>query len=114
MKMTPHRVQLSNKKDWKMPENTVNVDRETKWSNPFIVGKHGTRAECANLFELLLGGLICASKDNILEQEAYLEMAKRDIWQLRGKNLACRCPENVSCHADTLLVAANFIKDKNE
>ena len=30
----PRRVQLSRKKGWRMPENTVKVDRSTKWGNP--------------------------------------------------------------------------------
>jgi hypothetical protein len=31
----PIRVQLSRKKGWRMPPNTVKVDRTTKWGNPF-------------------------------------------------------------------------------
>jgi len=31
----PIRVQLSRKKGWRMPANTVKVDRTTKWGNPF-------------------------------------------------------------------------------
>ena len=37
----PIRVQLSRAKGWRMPENTVRVDRATKWGNPFVVGKPG-------------------------------------------------------------------------
>lgn len=105
--MTPHRVQLSRRKGWRMPENTVKVDRTTKWGNPFIVGEHGTRADCVYLFDLLLGGLICVTKDNAAAQEAYLAMARRDREQLRGKNLACWCPLDAPCHADVLIVMAN-------
>jgi hypothetical protein len=100
-------VQLSRKKGWKMPENTVKVDRTTKWGNPFIVGEHGTRAECVRLFELLLGGYLCISADNADAQDAYMTMARRDREQLRGKNLACWCPPDAPCHADVLLVMAN-------
>ena len=106
--MMPKRVQLSRKKGWKMPENTAKVDRTTKWGNPFIVGEHGTRAECVRLFELLLGGMLCVSKDNVGEQARYIEMARRDREQLRGKNLACWCPlDGAPCHADVLLAMAN-------
>lgn len=31
----PRRVQLSRKKGWRMPENTVKVTRPGKWGNPF-------------------------------------------------------------------------------
>jgi hypothetical protein len=100
-------MQLSRKKGWKMPENTVKVDRTTKWGNPFIVGEHGTRAECVRLFEYLLGGLLCISANNCEAQEAYMAMARCDLEQLRGKNLACWCPLDAPCHADVLLVMAN-------
>lgn len=33
--MTPIRVQLRRTKGWRMPENTVKVDRTTRWGNPF-------------------------------------------------------------------------------
>lgn len=31
----PYRVQLSRRKGWRMPENTVTVTRPGKWGNPF-------------------------------------------------------------------------------
>ena len=34
----PRRVQLSRAKGWRMPPNTVKVDRTTKWGNPFKIG----------------------------------------------------------------------------
>lgn len=108
MTAAPQRVQLSRKKGWRMPENTVKVDRTTKWGNPFIVGEHGTRAECVWLFELLLGGLVCVTKDNAEKQDEYLKMVRRDREQLRGKNLACWCPLDAPCHADALLMMSNL------
>jgi hypothetical protein len=35
--MNPIRVQLSRKKGWKMPPNTIYVGRPTKWGNPYKV-----------------------------------------------------------------------------
>ena len=124
--MKPTRIQLSRARGFNLQSESqslnglpcVKVDRTTKWGNPFILGEHGTRAECVQLFELMLSGLICASKDNVAEQAAYLEMARRDREQLRGKNLACWCPLTdshglkVPCHADILLDLANQGDDK--
>lgn len=90
-----------------MPPNTMKVDRTTKWGNPFVVGKHGTRDYCVQLFEYLLGGLVCVSADNVQAQEDYRAMAARDRLLLRGKNLACWCPLGEPCHADVLLRLAN-------
>ncbi|MGO7983466.1 DUF4326 domain-containing protein, partial [Rhizobium johnstonii] len=33
----PHRVQLSRKKGWRKPANTVVVARPSKWGNPFRI-----------------------------------------------------------------------------
>lgn len=35
MSEAPHRVQLKRTKGWRMPPNTVKVDRTTRWGNPF-------------------------------------------------------------------------------
>jgi Domain of unknown function (DUF4326) len=105
----PLRIQLSRRKGWRMPVNTVKVDRSTKWGNPFIVGVHGTRAYCVHLFRLLCGGYLAISVDIecVERQQAFLKFAKLNLYRLRGKNLACWCPSNALCHADVLLEAAN-------
>ena len=46
----PHRVQLSRRKGWKMPENIVSVARPGRWGNPFRVGVDGDAAECVRKF----------------------------------------------------------------
>lgn len=104
--MKPQRIQLRRKKGWRMPPNTVKVDRSSKWGNPFIVGVHGTRADGVRLFELLLSGSLCLSCGNGDAQQAYIDMARCDHKELRGKNLACWCPPAAPCHADVLLAMA--------
>lgn len=106
---TPRRVQLSRAKGWRMPPNTVKVDRSTKWGNPFIVGKHGTAAECVDLFEKLAFGFVCISKgvDLARSQSNFLKAWTDDRRELQGKSLACWCGQNKPCHADVLLRLAN-------
>ena len=41
------------------------------------------------------------------EWPVFQPIIKEDIKQLRGKNLACFCPLDKSCHADLLLEIAN-------
>lgn len=41
----PERIQLRRKKGWRMPPNTVKVDRSTKWGNPFKCHHPGTPHE---------------------------------------------------------------------
>lgn len=102
----PRRIQLRRAKGWRMPPNTVKVDRTTKWGNPFIVGEHGTRDKCVELFEFLLAGYRCISLGNVNEQESFMDNVK-NIRQLKGKNLACWCSLSDACHADVLLKLAN-------
>lgn len=98
----PHRVQLSRKKGWRMPPNTVVVARPSKYGNPHrvgfcpVCGVEHTQAEAVAKFEA----------DCIALPRLYLA-------DLKGKNLACWCKIINSCgfleqcHADILLELAN-------
>ena len=92
-----------------MPPNCVKVDRSTKWGNPFIVGVHGTRAYCVQLFRYLCAGKLCISVDIpcVTAQEKFMAHALANRERLRGKDLACWCSLNAPCHADTILSFAN-------
>lgn len=105
----PDRIQLSRAKGWRMPADTIKVDRTTAWGNPFIVGQHGTRAECVRLFEMLANGYVCLSKgvDLARTQSDFLKAWAERRHELRGKHLACWCPQGAPCHADVLLRLAN-------
>jgi hypothetical protein len=103
----PVRIQLSRRKGWRMPENTVKVDRTTAFGNPFVVGEPGG-AYTAKVMNRRHAWQLFASvaKDN----PKLVEAAQRE---LRGKNLACWCPlpteryQPDECHAAVLLEIAN-------
>lgn len=103
----PQRIQLKRTKGWRMPENTVKVDRTTKWGNPFIVGKSGG-AYTAKVTDRRHAWLLYKS---IASDNPQLVEAARS--ELRGKHLACWCPlptqmyEPDCCHASVLLEIAN-------
>jgi hypothetical protein len=95
----PVRVRLSRQKGWRMPENTVKVDRTTRWGNhDFVVGEyHADAGMCVEMFHHDLDKCSVFHPD---QYEAYLA-------PLRGKNLACWCALDAPCHADVLLELAN-------
>lgn len=98
MSNKPHRVQLSRKKGWRMPANTVSVARPGRWGNPF---KHP---------EMLDGtehGETRARHHAVEDFRDYMADEEIDASELRGKNLACWCPLDQPCHADVLLELAN-------
>jgi Domain of unknown function (DUF4326) len=73
-----------------VPLGAVYVGRPSKWGNPFVIGKDGTRAEVIAKYERWLhdSGLIS------------------QIGELAGRDLVCWCaPE--PCHGDVLLKLAN-------
>jgi hypothetical protein len=100
----PDRIQLSRRKDWRKPENTIVVARPTIWGNPFPIMKLG-RAEAVKRFRDML--------DDPAETAAWLYPSIHEIkTKLRGKNLACWCSppketERDICHAAILLEIAN-------
>lgn len=72
-------------------ETRVYVGRPTKWSNPYQIGKDGTREEVIALYKRYFFGSGTA-------------MAAAQ--ELRGKDLVCWCAP-LPCHADILLEFAN-------
>ncbi len=105
----PFRLTLSRTKGWRMPPNTVKVDRTGKWGNPFCIGPNMTQEDCALNFDMLLSGFRRAETE---AETDYLRMALRDREELRGKNLACWCKAGTKCHADILLIFCNGEKTK--
>lgn len=109
----PTRVQRRRVKGWRLPPNTVIVDRTTKWGNPHVMDRGGpdgmSPREYAvlNFRRMLAGYIMLGKRPTVEQQEAYLEYAKANIKTLRGKNLACWCALSQPCHADVLLEAAN-------
>ena len=98
----PHRVQLSRRKGWRMPENTVKVDRSTRWGNPFVIGG-GPMGRHALDHEGAVGFFRQMMDDPEMLAAADYPI---DLSPLQGKNLACWC-SGKWCHADVLLELAN-------
>lgn len=89
----PQRIQLRRVKGWRMPENTVKVDRTTRYGNDFIMATEAHRS---------------AAIESFREQvKAQMECSPAFYAPLRGKNLACWCVLDKPCHADVLLEIVN-------
>lgn len=121
---TPHRVQLSRRKGWRKPENTVSVARPSKWGNPYVVGRTlllltgDSEANFIGSFDRVQRVESITPRLAVDMYRLWLSnwnMADLDVprpgpgeWrELRGKNLGCWCPLDQPCHADVLLELAN-------
>lgn len=122
----PVRVQLKRTKGWKMPENTVKVDRSTDFGNPVVCTPHGCEVKpcgccepyrcCTKVFrEYVVSGLENRGSHTgsfVIELDGMAGYPRRNklvkrLPELRGKNLACWCALDRPCHADVLLALAN-------
>lgn len=120
----PTRVQLSRKRGWRMPANTVKVSRPSQWGNPFTIagyydaGYSGSeavaRAACVEQFRSWMtqtrsswGGSVPNLHLHYPGDPPGATRTPPDVTALRGKHLACWCPPDQPCHADVLLEIAN-------
>lgn len=105
----PTRIRLSRAKGWRIPENAVNVARPGKLGNPFIVGKDGTREQCAALYLRLAQGFI-GFGDRVPpeDQVKAFRALHRALPALKGQHIACWCAlDGGACHGDVILKLAN-------
>lgn len=113
----PQRIQLSRRKGWKMPPNTVKVDRTTMWGNRWKIG----------VWSNALGRNVATIEEAIdLYRCLQWPDAHHRAWvreKLGGHNLACwcrlcaahaegkplmlACADCAPCHIDVLGVWAN-------
>lgn len=116
MSDTPQRLQLSRKKGFKLPENTVVVSRPSKWGNPFTIGARLLMLTGKERGEIVLdrARAVQMHRDLALAKGPAGEEFRAQIRrELKGKNLACWCPltdeqgQPVACHADVLLAISN-------
>jgi hypothetical protein len=95
----PERIQLRRTRGWRMPANTVKVDRSSRWGNPFRVGDPGV-PDVATAVARFAAAHAAGELPEPFSSE-------RIVAELQGKNLACWCREGSACHADILLRIAN-------
>lgn len=73
------------------PANAIYIGRPSKWGNPFIIGKDGTRERVIEKYE------------EYLKNSPKLLTA---LSELEGHDLVCYCYPQ-ACHGDVLLRLAN-------
>ena len=80
--------------------NTVLIDRRTKWGNPFKLGADGDRDTVIALYRAELWRRIRAG-----------EIALKDLADLDGRWLACWC-DPLPCHGHVLARAARWAAEQ--
>jgi hypothetical protein len=113
--IVPVRLQLSRRKGFKLPPNTINCARPGPLGNPFVVGKDRivSRAEAVRMFIALMDGYIALSCGPPIEaQRAAVRAISSRLPEIKGNDCACWCRlpkpgEADVCHAAVILCLAN-------
>ena len=84
-------MRVHNKYKNTAPPDAVYIGRPTKWGNPFVIGRDGTREDVIRKYE-----------DWVVTQPELMQA----LHELRGKDLVCFCAPQ-GCHGDVLLRLAN-------
>ena len=77
-------------------DNTVLIDRRTRWGNPFRIGKGQNREQA-----------IARYREDLWRRIRTGEIALEELAELDGCWLACWC-EPLPCHGDVLAKAAEW------
>jgi uncharacterized protein DUF4326 len=86
-----HKVLNAQHVGTKSAPDRMYVGRPSKWGNPFVIGRDGTRDQ------------VIAKYSAWIHQQPSL---MRSLGELRGKHLICWCAP-ARCHADVLMQLAN-------
>lgn len=73
------------------PADAVYIGRGSKWGNPYVIGKHGTREEVIKMYR----------EDLEAAFAKHPEKFKEHLKELVGKDLVCFCKPK-ACHGDVL------------
>jgi Domain of unknown function (DUF4326) len=105
----PIRIQRKRTRGFRLPPNTVCVNRPTRYGNPFVVGTY-QKHPLAHLGSVLVRDSHHAQvlfKEWLVVTAEGQKLARRAKDQLRSKNIACFCGLDDDCHGDVLLELAN-------
>lgn len=118
MSKKPERIQLRRTKDWRLPNDAVNVARPGKFGNPFLVTRDRSQRDAVAAFRIWLtypvldtpraAAMTARESLAISRLNTQRALILRDLPSLRGKDLACWCAPGTPCHADVLLELANM------
>jgi hypothetical protein len=116
--MKPQRIQLSRRKGWRMPPDTINAARPGLLGNPFPVDIYGQQGAVDLNRRWLLGPMSARELSGLSRCDRWsdppvVSLVILRTWVLeklkaaRGKNMGCWCGLGEQCHVDTLLEIAN-------
>jgi len=115
------RIQRKRTKGWRMPDGVIYVGRPSMWGNPFkddnglvVIPGDGKLSHIQLVLGSIdeLGGASKVFRDMLMDLNSHkvpapiyrkMRLIRDRITDLGGKDLACWCSLDKSCHADALI-----------
>lgn len=97
-------MKVHNKYHKTAPADAIYIGRGTKWGNPYVIGKHGTRKEVIEKYKRDL--------EESMKKLSFIDQ----LLELEGRDLVCFC-KPAPCHGDVLVDKvheARSIKDQHD
>lgn len=112
----PERLVRRRTPGWRKPADTVIVSRPSRFGNPFTLAMayelgYAHRTNTAHARSAVVGAFfrwLTGDRDMWQDGDEAREKILDALPSLRGKHLACYCPDGDTCHADALLSFANM------
>ena len=108
----PTRIQRKRARGFRLPPNTICVNRGTKFGNPYKVSDYGREKAIQMFRDCLLNASMCYCYLEIPEAKIQYN---RFIWMAQNIHLireadyvACFCGLDESCHGDVLIEIAGI------
>lgn len=111
------RIQRKRTPGFRLPKNTICVNRGTKWGNPFKVDELGRETAINRFKECLLNNAMVYMYLDEIEAAIQFNRFKWMSENLSGlkeyDNIACFCGCDLACHGDVLIELAKYNETKN-
>lgn len=112
----PDRLVRRRTPGWRKPSDTVIVSRPSRFGNPFTLAlayelgyaDHGDTEQARKAVVGAFTSWLNGNRDMWQDGDEARERILDALPSLRGKNLACYCPDGSVCHGDPLLFRANM------
>lgn len=103
----PTRIQRKRTKCFKLPPNTICINRGTMWGNPFTVEEYGRKLAIEVFRQCLQSPHLVYCHFDELEATVQFNRFRwmaENLYLIREADyVACFCPVDVACHGDILI-----------
>lgn len=102
MSTSSNETTVVNKRNHVANHDDVYIGRGSRWGNPYVIGKDGTRGAVITKYTILMHDRLTGP---------YGDEWKLHLRNLRGRTLVCYCAPK-QCHGDVLIELMRYVDEQ--